>query len=77
MHDELSSYGEEDLHKYNLPCAFAFQRETLICTSSGGAFLPLMKTMPQSFTISHTFIPVENFNQFVINHQKGGDCKCI
>ena len=28
-------------------------------------------------TISHTFIPVENFNQFVINHQKGGDCKCI
>ena len=23
-------------------------------------------------TISHTFIPVENFNQFVINHQKGG-----
>ena len=21
---------------------------------------------------SHTFIPVENFNQFVINHQKGG-----
>ena len=30
-----------------------------------------------NFTISHTFIPVENFNQFVINHQKGGDCKCI
>ena len=27
--------------------------------------------------LSHTFIPVENFNQFVINHQKGGDCKCI
>ena len=21
--------------------------------------------------LSHTFIPVENFNQFVINHQKG------
>ena len=29
----LSSYGEEDLHKYNLPCAFAFQRKTFICTS--------------------------------------------
>ena len=27
--------------------------------------------------LSHTFIPVENFNQLVINHQKGGDCKCI
>ena len=27
--------------------------------------------------LSHTFIPVENFNQFLINHQKGGDCKCI
>ena len=23
--------------------------------------------------LSHTFIPVENFNQFVINHQKGGE----
>ena len=27
--------------------------------------------------LSHTFIPIENFNQYVINYQKGGDCKCI
>ena len=27
--------------------------------------------------LSHTIIPIENFNQFVINHQKGGDFKCI
>ena len=30
VHDVLSSYGEEDLHKYNLPCAFAFKRKLLI-----------------------------------------------
>ena len=25
----------------------------------------------------HMFIPVENLTYVVINHQKGGDCKCI
>ena len=28
------------------------------------------------FTL-HMFIPVENLTYIVINHQKGGDCKCI
>ena len=27
---------------------------------------------PYVLKLSHTFIPVENFNQFLINHQKGG-----
>ena len=77
MHDELPSQVEEDLHKYNLPCAFAFQKQNTYMHIFRGSLLLLMKTIPKSFTISHTFIPVENFNQFVINHQKGGDCKCI
>ena len=38
MHKVLSSYGKEDLHKYNLPCAFAFESKILIRTSSGGTF---------------------------------------
>ena len=28
------------------------------------------------FTL-HMFIPVENLTYIVMNHQKGGDCKCI
>ena len=38
MHDKLSSHFEEDLHKYNLPCAFAFKSKLLIYTSSGEPF---------------------------------------
>ena len=48
----------------------------LICTSSGGAFATY-EDNTLSFTISHILFPVEIFNQFFINHQKGGDCKCI
>ena len=37
--------------------------------------------LQSNFSISvftlHMFIPVENLTYFFINHQKGGDCKCI
>ena len=58
MHHVLSSYGEEDLHKYNLPCAFALQRKTFLCTSSGGA-LATYEDNSLSFTISHTLSPLK------------------
>ena len=34
------------------------------------------KSLVSVFTL-HMFIPVENLTYIVINHQKGGDCKCI
>ena len=57
--------------KQNLPCAFAFKSKLLICTSSGGAF-DTYEDNALILKLSHTFIPIENFNMFVINHQKGG-----
>ena len=57
--------------KQNLPCAFAFKRKSFICTSSGGARLVYEDNIHNT-KLLHTFIPVENFNQFIINHQKMG-----
>ena len=43
-----------------------------LCTSSGEPLL-IYEDNAHKLELSHTFIPVENFNQFVINHQKGGE----
>ena len=55
LHNELSSYVEEDLHKYNLPCAFAFQKQITYMHIFRGSLLLLTKTIPQPLQF-HIFI---------------------
>ena len=70
MHDELSSYGEEDLHKYNLPCAFAFQKQNYLYAHLQGEPLLLMKTIP-ILTISHTLSPLKTSTSLSSITKKG------
>ena len=70
MHDVLSSYGEEDLHKYNLPCAFAFQRKTSICTSSREP-LQLMKTIPYPLQFHRLYSPLKTSTSLSSITKKG------
>ena len=43
----------------------------------GEFFYILQSNSSTSVFTLHMFIPVENLTYIVINHQKGGDCKCI
>ena len=43
----------------------------------GEFFYILQSNSSISVYTLHMFIPVENLTYIVINHQKGGDCKCI
>ena len=52
-----------------------------ICIQKQITYMHIFRGSPSYFMkpnhkylTSPIFIPVENFNQFVINHQKGGDC---
>ena len=77
MHDELSLYIEEDLHKVKpVMCIYIPKANYLYAHLQGEPFTTYEDNV-YDLLLSDTFIPVENFNQFVINHQKGGDCKCI
>ena len=66
-----------DLHNFNLPCAFAIKSKFFICTSSGG--VPLYHVTNAFAFCTYTSIIYSRWklNWFVINYQKGGDCKCI
>ena len=43
----------------------------------GEFFYVLQSNSSISVFTLHMFIPGENLTYIVINHQKGGDCKCI
>ena len=42
-----------------------------------GEFYILLSNSSISVFTLHMSIPAENLTYIVINHQKGGDCKCI
>ena len=67
-----------DLHDFTLQCAFAIQLKFLKYAHLQGEFFYILQSNSSIsvFTL-HMFIPVENLTYIVINHQKGGDCKCI
>jgi len=59
-------------------CALPQKQIPHYASSSGGVLLYLViKFLNISVYTLHMFIPVENLTYVVINHQKGGDCKCI
>ena len=74
---ELQDIGG-DLHDSTLQCAFAIQSKLLTYAHPQGEFLYILQSNSSIsvFTL-HMFFPVENLTYIVINHQKGGDCKCI
>ena len=66
---ELQDIGG-DLHDSTLQCALLFKANpSLMHIFRGSSSISV-------FTL-HMFIPIENLTSIVINHQKGGDCKCI
>ena len=66
-----------DLHDSPLQVCIASKANSSLCTSSGEFFYILQSNSSISVFTLHMFIPVENLTYVVINHQKGGDCKCI
>ena len=76
MHDWIPRY-RGDLHNSIMPCTFAIESKFIISTSSWG--VPLNHVIKFFILCSYTSIiyPHWKLKQFVINHQKGGDCKCI
>src|SRR3954467_14548637 len=73
---ELQDIGG-DLHDSTLQVCIASKANSSLCTSSGEFFYILQSNSSISVFTLHIFIPVENLTYVVINHQKGGDCKCI
>jgi hypothetical protein len=74
---ELQDIGG-DLHDITLQCAFAIQSKFLKYAHLQGEFFYILQSNSSISVLTlHMFIPVENLTYIVINHQKGGDCKCI
>src|SRR4051812_11830267 len=73
---ELQDIGG-DLHDSTLQVCIASKKSSSLCTSPGGFFYILQSNSSISLFTLHMFIPIENLTYIVINHQKGGDCKCI
>ena len=77
MHNALSSHFDDGLHKAKPAMCICIQTQVIYMHIFRGSLVLCMKTILTTLKLSHLFIPVENFNRFVINHQKGGDCKSI
>ena len=74
---ELQDIGG-DLHDSTLQCEFAIQSKFLTYAHLQGEFFYILQSNSSILVFTlHMFIPVENLTYIVINHQKGGDCKCI
>ena len=73
---ELQDIGG-DLHDSTLQVCNASKASSSPCRSSGGVLLYLaIKFLNISIYTSYVY-HCWKLNLFVINHQKGGDCKCI
>ena len=74
---ELQDIGG-DLHDSTLQCALLLKSKFLTYAHLQGEFFYILQSNSSIsvFTL-HMFIPVENLTYIVINHQKGGNCKCI
>ena len=77
MHNALSSHFDDGHHKAKPAMCICIQTQIIYMHIFRGEPRHMYEDNTHNTKLSHTFIPVENFDQFVINHQKGGDCKCI
>ena len=73
---ELQDIGG-DLHDTTLKCALPQKQIPHYAHRQGEFFYILQSNSSISVYTLHMFIPVENLTYVVINHEKGGDCKCI